>query len=58
MTNQQFKDQIDKTCSSQGWDGGNDTHAPNSQAMSSGVSTVKEKCNAATNDAPAPNEEV
>ncbi|MBQ9004305.1 MAG: hypothetical protein IJ087_20895 [Eggerthellaceae bacterium] len=50
MTNHKFQEQIDKACSTQGWDQGNDTDAPNNQAMSGGVSTVKEKCNAATNN--------
>jgi len=50
MTKNQFQEQIDNACSTEGWDQGNDTNAPNTQAMSAGVSTVKEKCNAATNE--------
>lgn len=49
MAKNKFQEEIDKACSIEGWDQGNDTHAPNSQAMNGGVSTVKEKCNAATN---------
>jgi len=50
MTNHKFQEQIDNACSADGWDQGNDTDAPNNQAMNGGVSTVKEKCNAATNN--------
>ena len=49
MAKHQFQEQIDNACSAQGWDQGNETSAPNNQAMSGGVSSVQEKCNAATN---------
>ena len=49
MTNHKFQEQIDDACAADGWDQGNETQAPNNQAMGGGVSTVKEKCNAATN---------
>lgn len=48
MAKHKFQEQIDNACAADGWDQGNDTDAPNTQAMSAGVSTVKEKCNAAT----------
>ena len=51
MTDRKFQEQIDNACSAEGWDQGNDSHAPTDQAMGIGASTVKEKCNAATNDA-------
>ena len=48
MTDHKFQDKIDKACSADGWDQGNDTDAPTNQAMGGGASTIKEKCNAAT----------
>ena len=51
MANGKFQDQIDKACSANGWDQGVDTSAPTDQAMGGGASTIKEKCNAATESA-------
>ena len=48
MTDHKFQEQIDQKCSADGWDKGTDTDAPTNQAMGAGASTVKEKCNAAT----------
>lgn len=48
MADQKFQEQIDKACSASGWDQGNDTQAPSDQAMGGGASTVKQKCNAVT----------
>ena len=51
MADGKFQDQIDKACSANGWDQGVDTSAPTDQAMGGGASTIKEKCNAATESA-------
>lgn len=53
MADHKFKEQIDQACSMDGWDKGNDSSAPTNQAMGGGASTIKEKCNAATDDAGA-----
>ena len=48
MTDGKFKEHVDKACSADGWDQGTDTNAPTNQAMGGSGSTIKEKCNAAT----------
>lgn len=48
MADHKFQEQVDRACSAGGWDQGTDTSAPTDQAMGGGGSTIKEKCNAAT----------